>query len=170
MQKGQVDTIGKGSGEGRCKRDRYRISKRHPADLVVLPESSPDPVPDPLVFLPRSAADQRGRWSLPGANGIRERLGVSGWRFGRRGNRCARSSARPSTRFCMSRKATVQGASPVLPEILTSTQPFIGGMSRTGPSKWLPWMAIRDPPGIKVIAWLAAGPLRKRLLRRMTSP
>jgi hypothetical protein len=24
----------------------------------------------------------RGRWSLPGANGIRERVGVSGWRFG----------------------------------------------------------------------------------------
>ena len=27
------------------------------------------------------AADQQGRWSLPGANGIRGRLGVSGWRF-----------------------------------------------------------------------------------------
>ena len=26
-------------------------------------------------------ADQRGRWSLPGAKGIRERVGVSGWRF-----------------------------------------------------------------------------------------
>ena len=25
--------------------------------------------------------DQRGRWSLPGANSIRERVGVSGWRF-----------------------------------------------------------------------------------------
>ena len=23
----------------------------------------------------------RGRWSLPGAKGIRERVGVSGWRF-----------------------------------------------------------------------------------------
>lgn len=31
----------------------------------------------------RQAADQRGRWSLPGANGIRQRLGVSGWRLGR---------------------------------------------------------------------------------------
>jgi hypothetical protein len=27
------------------------------------------------------AADQQGRWSLPGANGIRGRLGVSGWRI-----------------------------------------------------------------------------------------
>ena len=42
--------------------------------------SRSDDVPD--LMPPRStSADQQGRWSLPGAQGDRERLGVSGWRM-----------------------------------------------------------------------------------------
>jgi len=33
-----------------------------------------------------------GRWSLPGAKGIRERLGVSGWRFGEARRSCGYAS------------------------------------------------------------------------------
>ncbi len=69
---------GKGQGEERLTSEGSRAGGHDQSSQV-----------DGLISWPVGRrgrpADQRGRWSLPGANGIRQRLGVSGWRLGRGG-------------------------------------------------------------------------------------
>ena len=59
---------------------------------------------------------------------------------------------------------------PTLLRMVTCSQPIAGAMSRTGPLKILSVTSTVSPPGAKVMACLAFGPLVKRLPRTVTFP
>ncbi len=119
--------------------------------------------------------DSRGQGSCEAVEKCRENVGTAPCAVRKTSAKLGEKTGRPGDSFLPGRgpprrKAHGCGSKPALFRTVTFSQPCGAGNVRTGPEKILSVTRIVSPPGAKVRACSALGPLVKTLPRTITLP